>query len=57
MEAGRGQVPSARRWAQLFRGNVPKELSSCVCQPVAWQGWNWEKACWGRAEVAQLGER
>ena len=30
MEAGRGQVHCARCWAQLFPGNVPKELSSCV---------------------------
>ena len=30
MEAGRGQVHCAWCWAQLFPGNVPKELSSFV---------------------------
>ena len=40
----------------FFLGMSPRS-SPRVCQPVAWQGWNWDKSCWGRAEVAQLGER
>ena len=28
-----------------------------VCQPVSWHGWQRDKGCCSRAEVAQLGER
>lgn len=40
LETGRGQVPPAQGWAELFPGNLPEELSSCL------------SAC-GLAQVAQ----
>ena len=49
----RSTVPGAGH--SFFLGMSPRS-SPHLCQPVAWQGWNWDKGCWGRAEVAQLGE-